>query len=587
MKRLDRFQESKMVDTVKTAVDRCGKGADPSKVVAELAIEKDMTTEQAARICEAVNKIASIEYLSNKDNDREADFPLADSAVVKKIMKDSFKLAKDPFRFRKTASEGVEGSPKKVSYVTDEQRKEYNKASHASELSEDYMKIQAAAQALKLASDEARLVEYKLHDNMISLANKCASLSEDDAQDMANYAVSHYGKDGVNFLTALENLTDREFDKSYRPFMKTGSDIEDAVDDFMLLADQVKSLRDIMAFGKEAAEKKSKPTGIHDPTGANFDEVDELFSAQALENADPAKNPIYRKLMANNFHVDRNWPEYKQFYNNYVQNMKDAILNSNASSPANPYLSLDEKTDMEQKTKDWETEKKYNQANEERATREMEKDLLSQMAGHRINNPETEKARRAFLDQEEERRRKIDDRVRQTAHSLMSDAAQRNAATSAWINDTISGAINNTKAMYSAALGALQKADQLRQQLTPTQRSGNEYSDPLSLKASKYLDNLGLHDTFAKAYLSDSYLRQYSPKEVAEAFNIIHEVAPDIITRNASPHVVSAMLRKYLANNNQIDPIEIRDLVSTEKDRVDTDLKRQQLENLKGNKPNK
>ena len=33
-----------MVDTVKTAVDRCSKGADPSKVVAELAIEKDMTT---------------------------------------------------------------------------------------------------------------------------------------------------------------------------------------------------------------------------------------------------------------------------------------------------------------------------------------------------------------------------------------------------------------------------------------------------------------------------------------------------------------------------------------------------------------
>lgn len=583
MKRLDRFQESKMVDTVKTAVDRCGKGADPSKVVAELAIEKDMTTEQAARICEAVNKIASIEYLSNKDNDREADFPLADSAVVKKIMKDSFKLAKDPFHFRKTASEGIGGSPKRVSYVTDEQRKEYNKASHASELSEDYMKIQAAAQAIKLASDEARLVEYKLHDNMISLANKCASLSEDDAQDMANYAVSHYGKDGVNFLTALENLTDREFDKSYRPFMKTGSDIEDAVDDFMLLADQVKSLRDIMAFGKEAADKKKRKSPELDPTA-----IDENAVTAELRNRIHSGDPKYKgKAFPANDAELRTTPEWKNLYKEMTDQIKFDAVNQRAFDGSNPFLSAGDKAKMGQYVNDWENEKKYNQANEERATREMEKDLLSQMAGHRINNPETEKARRAFLDQEEERRRKIDDRVRQTAHSLMSDAAQRNAATTAWINDTISGAINNTKAMYSAALGALQKADQLRQQLTPTQRSGNEYSDPLSLKASKYLDNLGLHDTFAKAYLSDSYLRQYSPKEVAEAFNIIHEVAPDIITRNASPHVVSAMLRKYLANNNQIDPIEIRDLVSTEKDRVDTDLKRQQLENLKGNKPNK
>ena len=179
------------------------------------------------------------------------------------------------------------------------------------------------------------------------------------------------------------------------------------------------------------------------------------------------------------------------------------------------------------------------------------------------------------------------DIAKQRRDRAWADFGKGNATANKWLDNIKEEAINNVKSSYNAATGLFKYLDAARKGLQGPQLSGNEYSNPLSLKASKYLDNLGLHDTFAKAYLSDPYLRQYSPKEVAEAFNIVHEVAPDIITKNASPHVVSAMIRKYLASNNQIDPIEVRDLVSTEKDRAQTDLARQQLENLKRTKPNK
>lgn len=792
-----------MVDTVKTAVDRCSKGADPSKVVAELAIEKDMTTEQAARICEAVNKIASINYLSDKNNDREADFPLANSAAVVKMMKDTYKIAKEPFHFRKTASEGLGNTNNtldKMKYVTDEERKRYEDSYARANYSAGWMDVQRATQSLKLASDEERLATYKLHEDFIALANKCASLSDEDAQDMANYTVYTYGKDGLNFLTALENLTERPYDKSYRPFMKTGSDIEKAVDLFMFNADQLMGLRDTLGVFKEASDtyavkeagkggKKGEKKEDSSPfvnipwndfrasfiashpnanTWSDRDIIDHpdafkawneaaknvmnnttvRLKAQGITQAPTADEIVEFNDKRNKFNWDRQkklfetqrnrantqdemdqWEFDKQTermntekgrhdraqeMDNYAFDQKyqnfqtqqgiDNLINQGKRNgkyladntvadwgqqiadnklkqqkydsdrseskrqyfEANPNerLTAEEEATLEGAKEKYNADKWYDDSAHEQTNRQDKYDIDTTQTRHRKedldreeqvrdflrNNPSlrpttdeeardraeeekfkleksqaaredwhddrTAKAQQKQLDQQKDAAReaiyrshfgsraqsadvekaRMDaeeeiwrhrDLAKQRRDKVWGEIGKGSSAANKWLDDIKTEAINNVKSSYNAATGLFKYLDAARKALQGPQLSGNEYSNPLSLKASKYLDNLGLHDTFAKAYLSDPYLRQYSPKEVAEAFNIVHEVAPDIITKNASPHVVSAMIRKYLASNNQIDPIEVRDLVSTEKDRAQTDLTKQQLENLKRTKPNK
>ena len=608
-----------MVDTVKTAVDRCSKGADPSKVVAELAIEKDMTTEQAARICEAVNKIASINYLSDKNNDREADFPLANSAAVVKMMKDTYKIAKEPFKFRKTASEGLGNTNNtldKMKYVTDEEKKRYEDSYARANYSAGWMDVQRDTQSLKLAADEERLATYKLHEDFIALANKCASLNDADAQDMANYTVYTYGKDGLNFLTALENLTERPYDKSYRPFMKTGSDVEKAIDQFMFNADQLMGLRDTLGVFKEASAKggknKNNSPSIEDPTALDMDSVIQMY---ANERGKAFLNEPREKQLTH--------PDFIKYYNNRVKAVKANTANQKAfHSGGSPYMNAADKATYETDKADWDLRKKQEALETEKARSATQKALDDWDFQKRQNAMDKEKAERqkeieqADIDKEKKKirenifksqfgdnygsadkaRARMDaeeeiwrhrDLAKQRRDKVWGEISKGSSAANKWLDDIKTEAINNVKSSYSAATGLFKYLDAARKALQGPQLSGNEYSNPLSLKASKYLDNLGLHDTFAKAYLSDPYLRQYSPKEVAEAFNIVHEVAPDIITKNASPHVVSAMIRKYLASNNQIDPIEVRDLVSTEKDRAQTDLTKQQLENLKRTKPNK
>lgn len=686
-----------MVDTVKTAVDRCSKGADPSKVVAELAIEKDMTTEQAARICEAVNKIASINYLSDKNNDREADFPLANSAAVVKMMKDTYKIAKEPFRFRKTASEGLGNTNNtldKMKYVTDEERKRYEDSYARANYSAGWMDVQRATQSLKLAADEERLATYKLHEDFIVLANKCASLSDEDAQDMANYTVYTYGKDGLNFLTALENLTERPYDKSYRPFMKTGSDIEKAIDLFMFNADQLMGLRDTLGVFKEASDTyavkeaakggKNKTSSIEDPEALDFNSVINKYVHDSSVN-----RPNFALLSRDEQLNDQDFINY---YNKQVRAAKSQIQNNTqfgVGGASRPFPTLQSRLEAEKQLRDHKLQQSVNQMNQavadapvlqklhnynlqkqqddtahEQTTRQDKYDIDTAQTRHRKEDLDREEQVRDFLrnnpnlrpttdeeakDRAEEEKFKLErsqaarddwheDRVskaqqkqldkqkdaareaiyrshfgsraqsadvekarmdaeeeiwrhrdlaKQRRDKVWGEIGKGSSTANKWLDDIKTEAINNVKSSYNAATGMFKYLDAARKALQGPQLSGNEYSNPLSLKASKYLDNLGLHDTFAKAYLSDPYLRQYSPKEVAEAFNIVHEVAPDIITKNASPHVVSAMIRKYLASNNQIDPIEVRDLVSTEKDRAQTDLTKQQLENLKRTKPNK
>ena len=797
-----------MVDTVKAALDRCSKGGDPSEVVAKLALDQNMSSEEAARVCEAVNKVASINYLSDSRNDRSATFPLANSAEVVQMMKDSMKVAKDPFKFRKTASDGLVRVKDKMKLVTDEERAKYAEASAKAEYSSKWLDVQAAGLGLKQASEELRLHEYKLNDEFIALVDKIASMPQEEAEDFANYAVMAHGQNGLNFLTALENLTGSKYDRTERPFVKTGSDAENSLDLFIKHADQVMALRDVLGFVKTAAAggngggKTPKDPELS-ALQKEYDKIDEGFDknlilaklnaigpkggiklpAPGMERTDKpymraaieawrdwknTRTTNYKsthtsgstKLPTAEESFDQNLEEKARQYNetktkntqsdNLTQGRKDLFsgeipvefMNAAKNDPEVAVKLWEESLGIQRKNDDatfkdalkgnpsiptkylraaknnpelamriWNTAQTaermestdtLNRARKVNLSRDIPAQILSDAKGDpeaamrlwtdkqtarrmqtfdntgngrgpilngnipanilRAANNDPEAAMSLWAEQQQARRMaradayntadsidvnpswvsradvdrewasrhggtpptaaerksdeynglrrelsnaeqqeaidsvnggsyltprqrheisqdtsderlKLDNRtVKDTAgvhnaldqfygggNHVVAEALQRaqehkedrdfvkSQRTAAGVSktisnvsdlqdrvgqalhETISGAINNTQAGLAGAIGILQKADALRKGLQAPQLSGNKYSDPLSLEATKYMESLDMHDLFAKAYLSDPYLRQFAPSEVAEAFNIVHEVAPEII----------------------------------------------------------
>lgn len=547
MNKISKTDENRMLDTINRVMGRCAKGDDPSAAVASSALESNLSTEQAARVCEAVNKIASISYLSTHQADRDATFPLADSEEVKQLMRDSRKVASEPMRFRKTANEGlhvmtVEEMHAKIACSPD--IGEVPGVDPKWAYSATWQKVQENTQALKLASDEARLGKMKLEMEFTDLAKRFDGLSKEASEDAARYAINYYGENGEKFLNALENVGVEPMERVYRPYVKTGSDIERRIDSFMTHTDQYLALKyaaDFFGMAVKEAKKKGGPDGYDPKTydlpdmseNAMFKHVDEIIRKKDYGGAP-------------NVHIDRGSKNWKATYHRLIAELGDREKGQQALAEARYNAGKDQNLGGDWRMKEFQRK---------------EKEAL---------------ADRKWLE---------DQRALEGAKTVYSGASSGFNAGSGFVGDIISNAISNTKSAWQMALEGMQQANELRKALQPPRLSGNEYSEPLSLKGKKYLDSLDLHDSFAKAYLSDPYLRQYSPEEVAEAFNIVHEVAPDLITNKTSPHVVSAMLRKYLANNNQIDPLEIKDLATTELTRKNINKAEVELQNMKRNKP--
>ena len=540
MKKISKVEENRMLDTINGVISKCASGADPSQAVADLAVQKNLSTEEASRVCEAVNKIASIEYLSRNGGDKSGSFPLADSKEVAQLMRDSRKVAAEPFRFRKTASEGLHSFNKEemlAKIATD--KKNLPTVDPKWAYSATWEKMQAHTAALKLASDEARMARLKLEYEFDDLAKVFDALPKEASEDIARYAVNYYGNDGHEFLNALENVGIDKFDRLDRPYVKTGSDLERKVDKFMKDTDDYLALKYAAEFFdhavKQAAGFPEADPGAYDaPTNPLIEEVDRR--AQKILQEDPDNKGTKKNISTYDRMSSKEWERAA----NQILRPEETALRLAESRDRMRIHALDDPV--------------------RRAQEEMQ-------ARHEDRAYELEKRRKALID------------------SAVSAGRDTSRDVSTFMDDLISSAVNNTKGALQTGVNAMVQANNLRQALESPQLSGNEYSNPLSLSATKYLDNLDLHDAFAKAYLNDPYLRQYPPEEVAEAFNIVHEVAPDLITKNSSPHVVSAMLRKYLANNNQIDPLEIKDLTSTEGERKRTELTERQIENYKKNKP--
>lgn len=549
MKKLSKNEENRILDTVNAVMGKCAKGEDPSQAVAAMSVQQNLSTEEASRVCEAVNKIASISYLSTHPADRDATFPLADSEEVAQLMRDTRKVAADPFKFRRTVNEGlhtmtVEEMHAKIA-LDPEMRKQLPAVDPRYDYSAGWERLQACTQSLKLASDEARLENMKLEMELADLAKAFDTMRKEAAEDAARYAVQYYGNDGRQFLNALENVGVEIPEFIDRPCMKTSSDVEKRIDSFMRHTDNYLALKYATEFFYTAKEAASGayPAALNEVNAAFVKRYNAWVNKR---NKSGKTSTLLPTITVADVTPDflASHPNNKKWYDEEAQKIFDRDK---------PILDIIEQQDKIQQ-------------------RSMFDPILD----------EQEKRQKAY---EKEQRDKFD-RSYDQIKGWVGGTSAVSSGTSDFLTGLVDGAVGNTKATLQNAVAMLQKADALRQALEPPQLSGNKYSEPLSLKATKYLDNLDLHDAFAKAYLSDPYLRQYPPEEVAEAFNIVHEVAPDLISKNASPHVVSALLRKYLASNNQIDPLEIKDLTTTEKERKETELKQRQIESYKNNKPN-
>lgn len=646
MKKLSPLAESRMTDAIQAALKSCGEGTDPSEAVAKLAMDGNMSTEEAARVCEAVNKIASIYHLSSDKGDRGGNFPLANSSAVKKIMKDSLKVAAEPFKFRKTINaplpnnkQSFKEAKERIWKPTEEEQSWLDNNTKRMEVLGQWEELQGRTEFIKKANEEARLGVVAIAEEFGKLATKVANADKRTVDDMARYAVYTYGNDGINFLTALENLSGVPMDKTRRPFMKVGNDLEASVDRIIALTDCTKAIKVAATMNIAGVNVPvASTTRVTDPSvgktapwvaGMNdnlktLQDRNKQLAYDALESvatitgdgnlSDEGErvNKTYKgRIEAETKRRDAEFDKSQQ----QTKQNTEASRNRYAESDANfreAWQPTDQNTEANRKQ--YENTESGNRLAAQAAIQDAvaNGELIDPnkvaVAKQNLENLKTlddekkAKAEHIFKNQVEgdyERlkkdydRREADrewmekDRKAKAVAEALRKGQEQGDKTSKALQELASSTLANTKGALGLGVGILKNADMIRQALTPEQRSGNASARPLSNEATKYLENLRLHDVFAKTYLSDPYLHQYTPAEVAEAFNIVYEVAPQLVKNGSNPHIIGALIRKYLANTNQLDPLEIRDLTSTEKDRVDTELKKEQLEAIRRGKATK
>ena len=141
----------------------------------------------------------------------------------------------------------------------------------------------------------------------------------------------------------------------------------------------------------------------------------------------------------------------------------------------------------------------------------------------------------------------------------------------------------------SEAISAVNKINEAAKSLGTPPDDPSKLKNPLSLKMERKFNDLDVKDTFANMYLSDQFLRSYSPKVVKDAYNSVLQAVPSLIKRNNSEALIKALVKRIITTNSQIDPLEVGTFVDMEKSLADTKLKQLQSDlamaaSLKGSK---
>lgn len=108
MGKMSLVEENKLMRSVSDILDKVGKGTPPEDAVVAVALREKFGPSKIARVCEACNKMASIEYLSSASaKERSAAFPLADPSRVLRRVEEATTVKAAPIQLRKTAADGV------------------------------------------------------------------------------------------------------------------------------------------------------------------------------------------------------------------------------------------------------------------------------------------------------------------------------------------------------------------------------------------------------------------------------------------------------------------------------------------------
>jgi len=108
MGKMSLVEENKLMRSVSDILDKVGKGTPPEDAVVAAALQEKFGPSKIARVCEACNKMASIEYLSSASaKERSASFPLADPSRVLRRVEEATTAKAAPIQLRKTAADGV------------------------------------------------------------------------------------------------------------------------------------------------------------------------------------------------------------------------------------------------------------------------------------------------------------------------------------------------------------------------------------------------------------------------------------------------------------------------------------------------
>lgn len=240
MRRMSKIEEAGMVNVINVVMDKVRAGVDPTEAVIGVADQQKLASEKAARVCEACNKILSIDKLSSPDvAARSTPYPLADAAIVMRRLEPGPGQEVQVVTIRKTASEGI------PVYATEVPVPEYTPEERA--YLDEHVNAEAVATTARLtklamdeyfqADSESRQEELGAEKDFVSLVEAAENLNNQDAANLARYIEATYGELGTELVHMLADATGKEMPppsaKEASAFVSLNTPIYTLVDRFM------------------------------------------------------------------------------------------------------------------------------------------------------------------------------------------------------------------------------------------------------------------------------------------------------------------------------------------------------------------
>lgn len=300
MQKMSKLEESKMADTLLAVIDRVNAGENPNDVIVEIADREGYTGERAARLCEASNKLASIERLASRDErTRKASFPLADAEQVVSRLNAPPSVKKASAPLRKTGDVGIARVDHAPSFkLSDEELLYTRRIEVANKIAEEVSLSKTSIQEYEQTGQRAAEEAIGAEEGLKSLVSEAGRLGSDDAAELARYIQATYGEQGKELIKLLNSLLEQDLPQ---PTVKEAAAYVASpdtpcvreVDRFMgHVHNHVESLANRALAAKEAVDPLAWAGAI---MGATI-KMDKQESEEPPVN--PMKNPFKREVFS-------------------------------------------------------------------------------------------------------------------------------------------------------------------------------------------------------------------------------------------------------------------------------------------------